>query len=176
MRVFEVLITMYPVLGISPAGRFVEVGPEVSGGGLILIGVVALLSTCHAPRAGWRTPSRCHLVTRNYIMVARARGKSAWSIVWRELATQCDGGTAGGVWRARRLGPILIGTLGFLGVGVRPPTPEWGLMMAEGRVALGVQPITVLAPAIALAGLVIGINLTTDGLARLLGRQVQYGK
>ncbi len=71
--------------------------------------------------------------------------------------------------------PILIGSLGFLGVGVRPPTPEWGLMMAENRVAMDVMPLALLAPAGALAGLVIGINLFTDGLARLLGRQVRFG-
>jgi peptide/nickel transport system permease protein len=149
-------------------------GPKLTGTIPLLIGVVVLLYT---PRVMRLTRSvAVDLVTRDFVTVARARGESSWSIVLRELAPNATGVLLVEFGLRAGWAPILIGTLGFLGVGVRPPTPEWGLMMAEGRVALGVQPIVVLAPAMALAGLVIGINLTTDGLARLLGRQVQYGK
>jgi peptide/nickel transport system permease protein len=71
--------------------------------------------------------------------------------------------------------PILIGSLGFLGFGVRPPIPEWGLMISENRSAITTAPITVLGPSLALASLVIGLNLFSDGLARLLGRSVEFG-
>ena len=72
--------------------------------------------------------------------------------------------------------PVLIGSLGFLGFGVRPPTPEWGLMISENRALLIVSPITVLGPGLALASLVVGLNLFTEGLARILGRTVRLGE
>jgi peptide/nickel transport system permease protein len=69
--------------------------------------------------------------------------------------------------------PVLIGSLGFLGFGVRPPTPEWGLVMSENRSLITFSPITVLGPGLMLASLVVGINLSTEGLARILGRTVR---
>ena len=69
--------------------------------------------------------------------------------------------------------PILIGSLGFLGFGMRPPTPEWGLMMSENRNLLVVSPVTMLGPGLMLASLVVGLNLFTEGLARILGRTVR---
>ena len=71
--------------------------------------------------------------------------------------------------------PVLIGSLGFLGFGLRPPTPEWGLMISENRALIIVSPITVLGPGLALASLVVGLNLFTEGLARILGRTVRLG-
>ena len=71
--------------------------------------------------------------------------------------------------------PIIIGSLGFLGFGARPPTPEWGLMISENRSAITADPIVVLAPALALSLLVIGLNLFTDGFARVIGRTIQRG-
>jgi peptide/nickel transport system permease protein len=71
--------------------------------------------------------------------------------------------------------PVLIGSLGFLGFGMRPPTPEWGLMISENRALLIISPVTVLGPGLALASLVIGLNLFTEGLARILGRTVRLG-
>ena len=65
--------------------------------------------------------------------------------------------------------PVLIGSLGYLGLGVRAPIPEWGLMISENRTAIASCPSAVLAPGMALAGLVIGLNLFAEGLARSLG-------
>jgi peptide/nickel transport system permease protein len=63
---------------------------------------------------------------------------------------------------------LFIAALNFLGVGVQPPAADWGLMLQENRVSLAVSPWAVLAPAIALAGLAIGINFTADGIARVV--------
>jgi peptide/nickel transport system permease protein len=75
--------------------------------------------------------------------------------------------------------PVLIGSPGFLGFGLGPPSPEWGLMIRENRAMLIVSPVLVLGPglalALALASLVVGLNLFTGGLARVLGRTVRPG-
>ncbi len=169
MRIFEVVISI-PVLVLALL-VISGVGPEVSGNEWILIGVVALV---YLPRTGRMARSvAMDLVMRDYIMVARARGESAWSIVWRELLPNATGVLLVEFGVRAGYAPILIGSLGFLGLGVRPPTPEWGLMISENRANIVVAPYTVLAPALALSGLVISLNLFTDGLARVLGRQVK---
>ena len=54
--------------------------------------------------------------------------------------------------------------LSFLGVGIQPPTPSWGLMIAEGKTAMFYRPWLVILPGIALFLLVIATNLMGDGL------------
>jgi len=68
--------------------------------------------------------------------------------------------------------PVLVASLGFLSFGLPPPSPEWGVIIAENRALLFLSPATALGPGLMLASLVIGINLTTEGAARLLGRRV----
>ena len=60
---------------------------------------------------------------------------------------------------------ILIGSgLGFLGLGVQPPSPDWGLQVNDGRNFLLTAPWVVIYPALAISSLVIGVNLLADGL------------
>jgi peptide/nickel transport system permease protein len=60
-------------------------------------------------------------------------------------------------------------SLSFLGFGVSPPTPDWGLMIADARGFMSFSPLGVLAPMVGLSSLIIGINLTADALAKALG-------
>jgi peptide/nickel transport system permease protein len=143
-------------------------GPELAGSPLLVILVVALV---YAPRVARMARSAAiEIATRDFVTVARLRGESAWSVMRREILPNASSVLL--VEFALRAGyaPVLIGSLGFLGFGMRPPTPEWGLMMAENRALIIVSPITVLGPGLALASLVVGLNLFTDGLARLIGR------
>jgi peptide/nickel transport system permease protein len=57
-----------------------------------------------------------------------------------------------------------IGTLGFLGLGLPPPAPDWGSMVAQGRINIWINPWAVLWPSLAISSLVIGLNLFADGL------------
>jgi peptide/nickel transport system permease protein len=59
---------------------------------------------------------------------------------------------------------------------MRPPTPEWGLMISEYRSLIIISPVTVIGPGLMLASLVIGLNLFTEGLARILGRTVRLSE
>jgi peptide/nickel transport system permease protein len=148
-------------------------GPEIAGNPVLVILVVALV---YAPRiARMARAAAIDIATRDYVTVARLRGESPWSVMRRELLPNATSVLL--VEFALRAGyaPVLIGSLGFLGFGLRPPTPEWGLMISENRALLMVSPITVLGPGLTLASLVVGLNLFTEGLARILGRSVRLG-
>jgi peptide/nickel transport system permease protein len=171
MRVLEILISIpFLVLVLLIVAA---VGPKGAGSYLLLIGVVVIV---YAPRTARVARSvAIDLSTRDFVTVARARGETAWSVARREIAPSATGPLLVEFGVRAGAAPILISTLGFLGFGARPPSPEWGLMIAENRAALGSQPVTVLAPIVALSVLVIALNLFTDGLARLLGRTATRG-
>lgn len=170
-RVLEALISI-PFLVLALIA-IAAAGPELSGNPLLIVLVVALV---YAPRiARMARAVAVDIATRDYVTVARLRGESAWSVMRRELLPNASSVLL--VEFALRAGyaPVLIGSLGFLGFGLRPPTPEWGLMISENRALIMITPVTVLGPGLALASLVVGLNLFTEGLARILGRTVKLG-
>jgi peptide/nickel transport system permease protein len=63
---------------------------------------------------------------------------------------------------------VLGSSLGFLGLGVQPPTPEWGAMIAEGQTYLTTAWWISVFPGLAVCTLAMGLSLTADGLARML--------
>jgi peptide/nickel transport system permease protein len=169
MRVLDIIISI-PLL-ILALLVIAAAGSEWSGNYILLIGVIAIV---YAPRIARMARSvALNLVTSDFVTVARARGESIWWIISREFAPNATGVLLVEFGVRAGYAPILIGSLGFLGFGVRPPTPEWGVMISENRFAILTSPITLFAPAIALAGLAIGLNLFTDGIARILGRSTQ---
>ncbi len=170
-RLTEALISIpflvLALIAISAAGL------EAAGNPVLVVLVVALV---YAPRiARMARSTAIDIATRDYVTVARLRGDSAWSVMVRELLPNASGVLL--VEFALRAGyaPVLIGSLGFLGFGLRPPSPEWGLMISENRAMLIVSPVLVLGPGLALASLVVGLNLFTEGLARVLGRTIRLG-
>jgi peptide/nickel transport system permease protein len=145
-------------------------GPVASGSPYLLVGVVALV---YAPRVGRIARSAAQdVATQDYVLIARLRRERVRDVVRREILPNCSGPLL--VEFALRAGyaPVLIGSLGFLGFGVRAPLPEWGRMIAENRNLIFTTPEALLAPGIALATLVVGLNLFTDGIARIVGRSV----
>jgi peptide/nickel transport system permease protein len=64
---------------------------------------------------------------------------------------------------------FLVASLGFLGLGVQPPSPDWGLMVGEARNFFSQASWALLAPAGAIALLVVAVGFLSDGLRRLLG-------
>ena len=108
------------------------------------------------------------LRSQQFVLAARARGERTPYIITRELLPNTVSAIL--VESSIRVGyAILIGaSLGFLGLGVQPPTPDWGLMIFEGRSMIQVAPWLVIGPAAAISLLVIAANLFADGLSRLL--------
>jgi peptide/nickel transport system permease protein len=171
MRIFEALISI-PLLVLALL-IIAAAGPDLASSLLFLAGLIGFV---YMPRvARMMRATAIEIVTRDFIAIARTRGESAWSIMWRELLPNATSTLL--VEFAVRGGAavVVIGSLGFLGFGARPPIPEWGLMISENRDVIVAAPHTVVAPGIAVASLVIGLNLFSEGIARLLGRSIQRG-
>jgi len=108
------------------------------------------------------------LVGREFIAAAKLRGERGPSIMLRELVPNLLGVIA--VEGSIRVGYaiFLIASLGFLGVGVQPPTPDWGVMVSDAQNYTTQAPWMVIFPALAISSLVIGINLVSDGVKQLV--------
>jgi len=108
-------------------------------------------------------------VARDFITAARARGERTATVVLRELLPNVFDVLL--VEYAMRWSWMLLAfsSLSFLGFGVTPPTPDWGLMIAENRSRLAIAPWGSIFPMLALSTLVIGINLASDALAKAMG-------
>jgi peptide/nickel transport system permease protein len=110
------------------------------------------------------------IATRDYIRAAETRGESAWFIMFREILPNARGPLL--VDGMLRVGYAIfaIGTLGFLGIGLPPPDPDWGNMVNEARRNIFSNQLAVIWPAVAIASLVIGLNLFADGLREEMTR------
>ena len=105
----------------------------------------------------------------DFVTAARARGESRSTIVWRELMPNVlDVLLVEGAMRWSWM-LLAFSSLSFLGFGVAPPTPDWGLMISNARSFMSFAPWAVLAPVVALSSLIIGINLSADALAKAMG-------
>jgi peptide/nickel transport system permease protein len=107
---------------------------------------------------------------REYVMAARLRGERSAFVMAREILPNITQPII--VEGTIRLGYAVFtaATLSFLGFGLVPPSPDWGLTIATERIFLQIAPWTVLFPAAALASLVVGVNLITDGLSRVFSK------
>ena len=120
-------------------------GPGLSGDPALV--VVVAVAAVYVP---WVTrmarAAALDIVTKVNIAISRLRGENAASEVRREMLPNASGvllvefATRGG------FAPVLIGSFGFLGFGMRPPTPEWGLMISEYRGLIFLSPATVAGP------------------------------
>ncbi len=108
--------------------------------------------------------------TRDYIRAAETRGENPWFIMFREILPNARGPIL--VDAMLRVGYAIfaIGTLGFLGIGLPPPDPDWGNMVNEARKNIFLIQLPVIWPSLAIATLVIGLNLFADGLREELSR------
>jgi len=110
-----------------------------------------------------------NVVARDFVLAARARGHCRLSTIARELLPNVlDALLVEGAMRWSWM-LLAFSSLSFLGFGVSPPTPDWGLMVADSRTFLAIAPWSGLFPIAALSSLIIGINLTADALAKSLG-------
>lgn len=156
LRVMDAVMA-FPIVTLSLL-VVAMLGPSV-------INVILVIGLVFTPRVA-RVVYASTLSVRdlNYIAAARLRGESSAYILFGEILPTI---TAPIIVEATvRVGYAVFAsaTLSFLGLGIPPPAADWGLQIADSRTFLQSAPWTVLFPAIAIASLVVGVNLVSDGL------------
>ena len=107
---------------------------------------------------------------RDFVAAAVIQGEAPWRILLVDILPNTTGPLT--VDFCLRLGytTIVIGALGFLGLGLPPPSPDWGGMVNEGRALAFAFPHLVIFPCLAISSLVLGLSLLADGLNQARGR------
>ncbi len=102
--------------------------------------------------------------TRDYVAAAQTRGEGTWYIMLWEILPNARGPLI--VDFCLRIGytTILLGTLGFFGLGLSPESPDWGTTINDGRRLLQIYLHPAIVPALSLLSMVLGLNLLADGL------------
>jgi peptide/nickel transport system permease protein len=108
------------------------------------------------------------LKTRQFVEAAKLRGESSLYIMFREIFPNVLPPLAVEASMRFSYAIFLVASLGFLGLGVQPPSPDWGLMVGEARNYFSQAQWALLAPAAAVAVLVVGVAFVSDGLRRML--------
>jgi peptide/nickel transport system permease protein len=106
------------------------------------------------------------IITRDYVAAAATRGESPWYIMLWEILPNARGPLIVDVCLRIGYTTILLGTLGFFGLGMGPESPDWGTAIKDGSkvAAIRLFPWQGVVPAIALMSLVLGLNLLADSL------------
>ena len=104
---------------------------------------------------------------QDYVSAAKMRGESALYIMLAEILPNARGPLI--VDACLRMGytTITIGVLGFLGLGLPPPDPDWGGMVKDTYAMMTIYPTMSLFPALAISSLVVGFSLLADGIREI---------
>jgi peptide/nickel transport system permease protein len=105
---------------------------------------------------------------KDYVAAARLQGETLPFILGREVLPSVLPALTVEAALRFSYAIFLVASLGFLGVGVQPPNPDWGLMVSEARTYATLTPWAMFFPAAAISLLVVGVNLMADGLKRTL--------
>jgi peptide/nickel transport system permease protein len=109
----------------------------------------------------------------DYIAAAQAAGASRAHVLLREVLPNIAHHLVVVATLEMALAILLEAALSFLGLGVPPPLPSWGLMIAEAKEYMFFSPWVIMIPGVALFVLVLGINLLGDGLRDMLGAELE---
>jgi peptide/nickel transport system permease protein len=101
-------------------------------------------------------------VPRPYVEAAKTLGVSDWRIMYLHIWPNISSVVVANAFLVFAGALVVLSGLSFLGLGVRPGTPDWGLMLSEGREFLFVNPVAVLAPALAIVLTATCMNLIGD--------------
>jgi peptide/nickel transport system permease protein len=157
-RGFDILLTLPPLL-IALA--------VIAGYGSSTMVLLVTVAIIYAPQIGRvARGATLGVVTSDYVEAARARGERPLPIAVREIAPNIAGPVVSDLALRVTYGVIFIATLNFLGLGAQPPSPDWGLSIANSVGYVEVQPWASLAPIIGIAALSVGLTLVADSIIR----------
>jgi peptide/nickel transport system permease protein len=126
---------------------------------MIAIGIATVPSFARIARS-----AALRVMNTEYVLAARAAGRSRMRIAWRHVLPNISGLVLVQSSVSFAIAVLAEAALSFLGFGTRPPTPSWGRMLQESQELLAVAPRLALVPGIAIAIAVLGFNLLGDGL------------
>lgn len=115
------------------------------------------------------------LMEHGYVKAAMLRGDGGPAIILREMLPNIADLLAVEFALRASSALLLVSSLSFLGLGISPPTPDWGMMIHDGLSSIRSEPWLILAPALCISTLVVGINFATEGLTDALGLDAARG-
>lgn len=128
--------------------------------------LVLVIGVTHAPRvARVIRAATAGVVAEDYVLASQMYGVPQRKILGRDVVPNIMGPLMVEVGLRLTYSIGAVASLSFLGLGMQPPTPDWGLMINENRIALSLQPWGVILPVIAIAVLTVGTNLIADAVA-----------
>ncbi|WP_416442855.1 ABC transporter permease [Leucobacter sp. HNU] len=162
MRAMDVLLA-FP--GILMALMFVSVfGP--SPWLLVTLVVLALIPGVARVIRGAARP----VCEREFVLWARSVGIPAGRMIVREVLPNITSPLLVELGVRLMWAVGILASISFIGYGIQPPTPDWGLMVSENRTGLATQPWAVLAPIVMIVLFTVGGNLIAEGGARVIAR------
>jgi peptide/nickel transport system permease protein len=156
MRVSDVVFAFPAVLSAIMIGALVGSGPMAA---ILAIAVFNVPVFARVTRG-----VALQVWTLDYIAAARAIGKHPLRITWEDVMPNIAGALIVQVTIQLALAILTEAGLIYLGLGVRPPNPSWGRMLSDAQTYLSQAPHLAIAPGIAIALSVLGLNLLGDGL------------
>jgi peptide/nickel transport system permease protein len=162
----EIVMRLTDVLMSFPALLFAMLMLGIMGPSFL--GVVIVIAIVFFPRIARVVRSVVlDLKTKEFVEAAKVRGESSFYIMFVEIFPNTLGPL--GVEAAVRFGYAIFtsASLGFLGLGVQPPTPDWGLMMSDAQAYITTAPWMAVFPAIAIATLTVAVNFLSDAIRKL---------
>jgi peptide/nickel transport system permease protein len=137
---------------------------------ILAVGIIQMMGVVRTTRAAGIV-----LMEQGYVRAAQLNGEAGPTIVLRELLPNVADLMAVEFALRASSALLLVSALSFLGLGISPPTPDWGLMVEDAMALLESDPHLMLAPALAIASLVLGINLATEDISEALGLDAARG-
>jgi peptide/nickel transport system permease protein len=156
MRVSDVVFAFPAVLSAIMIGALLGSGPTAA---ILAIAVFNVPVFARVTRG-----VALQVWTLDYIAAARAIGKHPLRITWEDVMPNIAGALIVQVTIQLALAILTEAGLSYLGLGVRPPNPSWGRMLSDAQTYLSQAPHLAIAPGIAIALSVLGLNLLGDGL------------
>jgi peptide/nickel transport system permease protein len=146
----------------------------ISGMGTGLVSLIVGVSLVQAPGVARFTRSvMLPATTKGYVEAAQLRGERTLAVIVREILPNISGPILTDIGTRFTFSVLLVAAANYLSLGVQPPTADWAVMVSENRNALALNPWALLAPAIMIALLTVGINVVADGLGRSRGRAAE---
>lgn len=134
--------------------------------------LVVVIGITHAPRvARVARQATASVAGHDFVRAAEMYAMPRWRVLLQEILPNITGPLMVELGLRLTYSIGYVASLSFLGLGIQPPTADWGLMINENRIALVVQPWGVLLPVLAIAVLTVGTNLITDSLASAAARR-----